>query len=497
MRAGFTSHRAARLRARGARYFARLSGSGTTEGDGIDGMAHVTFLLNGETVDLADVPATKTVLDWLREERGLTGTKEGCNEGDCGACTVMVSDAEGARPLNACILFLPQLHGKALRTVEGLTGPAGEMHPVQDALVEHHGSQCGFCTPGFVMSMAVSHLEGRTDHNDRLAGNLCRCTGYAPIVKAAQAVDTMAVPDWMVDTIPDVPDLGDADGRDWVMPRDVDVFADWYAAHPDATLIAGATDVGLWVTKNLRDLSPVAFLAGLTDLKQIERTETGLRVGAMVTIAALREAVARDFPDFAELLRRYGSEQVRAAATLGGNIANGSPIGDSPPALIALGARLHLRCGSARREIALEDFFLDYGRQDRAPGEFVEAVTIPSQHDRLKCYKLSKRFDQDISAVCGCFYIDVVDGAVASARIAFGGMAGVPKRARHVEAALVGNLWTRETITAAEAAWAKDFTPLSDMRASSDYRLRAAHNLLLRYFLEDQGAVTRVLEIAP
>lgn len=459
-------------------------------------MTQISFRLNGVPVTLADVEPTKTVLDWLREERGLTGTKEGCNEGDCGACTVMVSDAAGARPLNACILFLPQIDGKALRTVEGVAGPDGALHPVQEAMIAQHGSQCGFCTPGFVMSMVTAHAEGHDDYDDRLAGNLCRCTGYAPIVKAAEAAAEAAVPEWVAEDVAAL-EAGAGEGTDWVAPRDLDQFAAWYAAHPDATLVAGATDVGLWVTKGLRDLAPVAFLNQLTQLQQIERTDTALRIGAMVTIADLRTAIAEAHPDFAELLRRYGSEQVRAAATLGGNIANGSPIGDSPPALIALGATLHLRKGDARREMALEDFFLDYGKQDRAPGEFVEAVTIPTQPDRLKCYKLSKRFDQDISAVCGCFSIGVEDGVVTSARIAFGGMAGVPKRAAAVEAALLGQAWTKATIEAADAAWAEDFSPLSDMRASASYRLETARNMLMRYYLEDQGTATRVLEVAP
>ncbi len=453
-------------------------------------MAEIGFVLNGAPVRISVDSPTRTLLDWLREERGLTGTKEGCNEGDCGACTVMVTDERGTRPLNACILFLPQLHGSAVRTVEGLAGPAGEMHPVQAAMVAHHGSQCGFCTPGFVMSLATAQVNGRTDHDDCLAGNLCRCTGYAPIIRAAQAVAGTPAPEW----VRDVPaEAGPAP----FAPASADELAAWYEEPPDAVLIAGATDVGLWVTKQLRDLPEVAFLHAARDLQRIEATAEGYRIGAGVTIAALRAAMEGPHPAFAGLLRRFASEQVRGAATIGGNIANGSPIGDAPPALIALGARLTLRRGDRRREIALEDFFLDYGRQDRAKGEFVEAVTIPAAAPGLACYKLSKRFDQDISAVCGCFNLTVEGSIITSARIAFGGMAGVPKRAAAAEAALRGRPFTRETAEAALPAFAGDFTPLSDMRASAGYRLETAANMLLRYFLERTGTRVNVLEVAP
>jgi xanthine dehydrogenase small subunit len=471
-------------------------------------MPGIAFLLNGTPVRVDGTAPTRTLLDWLREDRGLTGTKEGCNEGDCGACTVMVTDEGGSRALNACLLFLPQLDGKAVRTVEGLAGPDGTLHPVQEAMVTHHASQCGFCTPGFAMSMATAHLNGRTDHDNQLAGNLCRCTGYAPLIRAAEAAATKPVPGWMTadrDFIcSQISSGGEAEGRGGqtaplhgFCPKTSDALADWYLAHPEATLIAGATDVGLWVTKQLRDLAPVAFLNGIDDLKTITRQGDLLRIGAGVTLTDLLAAMEPLHPSFAELLRRYASVQVRNAATIGGNIANGSPIGDGPPALIALGARLHLRRGAVRREMALEEFFLDYRKQDRQPGEFVEAVTLPASAPALRCYKLSKRFDQDISAVCGAFNVTVTAGKVTSARIAFGGMAGVPRRAAQVEAALIAQDWTEALVLAAREAMARDFTPLSDMRASAGYRLTAAGNMLLRYFHDLNGTPVSVLEVTP
>ncbi len=450
-------------------------------------MSAIRFVLNGAPVVLEDFEPTATLLDWLRETRGLTGTKEGCNEGDCGACTVSVASLEdGAmvhRALNACILFLPQLQGRSVRTVEGIAGPGGMLHPVQRAMVEHHGSQCGFCTPGIVMALYAAHRDGRQDWDNVLAGNLCRCTGYAPIIRAAEASGNAPAPEWEAGERAALEHLAAAEG-DALVPTDLDAFARWYAENPEAVLVAGATDVGLWVTKGLRDLGPVAFLHRLAELQRIEVTDAGLRIGAVVTLSRLRGAVAGRHPDLAELLRRFGGAQVRNAATLGGNIANGSPIGDAAPALIALGARLTLRRDAARRELALEEFFLDYGRQDRRPGEFIESVFVPAQVDDLRCYKISKRFDSDISAVCGCFNLAVADGRVVSARVAFGGMAAIPRRARAVEAALIGAEWSEAAVAAGEAAMAEDFAPISDMRASAAYRLRVAQNLLRRVFVE-------------
>ncbi|MEL7182576.1 MAG: FAD binding domain-containing protein, partial [Pseudomonadota bacterium] len=381
--------------------------------------------------------------------------------------------------------------------------------PVQEAMIAHHGSQCGFCTPGFITTMACAHLNKQTDYADQIAGNLCRCTGYAPILKAAQQVEDAPVPPHMRDA-PVTSAVssgqkylqGGAAGRGTAspfLPQHSDDVAAWYLDHPHGTLIAGATDVGLWVTKQFRELGPMAFLAGCDDLKGVHLSEAEISIGAMTDMETLRHALAPHHPDFAEMLRRYGSVQVRSAATLGGNIANGSPIGDSPPPLIALDATLHLRCGDDRRSLRMEDFFLDYGKQDRRPGEFVERVTIPRQPDTLHVFKLSKRFDQDISAVCGAFNLPVQNGRFVRPRLAFGGMAGVPKRASHVEALLDGQPMTEATLATAQKSFAKDFSPLSDMRASSAYRLAACEGMVARAFhrLRAQGQPSTVLEVAP
>ncbi|RME16520.1 MAG: xanthine dehydrogenase small subunit [Alphaproteobacteria bacterium] len=457
----------------------------------------IAFLLNGEPVRLRGVDPLTTTLDWLREARGLTGTKEGCNEGDCGACTVMLTDGASTRALNACLLFLPQLDGKALTTIEGLAAPDGTLHPVQQAMIEHHGAQCGFCTPGIVMSLAAGQASGEHDVNRLLSGNLCRCTGYAPIARAAEAAFARPLPEAFS------PPPAGPGPRAFVepeLPDSIDALAARLVERPETRIVAGATDLGLRHTKALEDLGPVVFVSQIEEMARIETSPYMIRIGAAASIEALRKAMRQPHPHFAAMLDRFASAQVRAAATVGGNIANGSPIGDTPPPLIALGASLLLRRGEVSREIPLEDFFIEYGRQDRAPGEFIEAIVLPHEagaEDRLRVYKISKRFDQDISSVLGAFNIVVNEGKVQSARIAFGGMAGVPKRALAAERALVGAPWSRETVEAGMAAMAEDFTPLSDHRASAAYRLLTAANLLLRYWLEDQGEPVSVREVQP
>lgn len=467
----------------------------------------LTFVLNGEREIVAGLPPTTTVLNYLRYEKRLTGTKEGCAEGDCGACTIALGELDGGtvqyRAVNACIQFLPMLHGKSVLTVEGLKGPGGELHPCQQAIVDTHGSQCGFCTPGFVMSVYAT-TPGSPPINDALAGNLCRCTGYGPLIAAAENAARAEQPAWdrqrrdreldLLTAIPQGETLAlTHDGHRYFSPVAVDEFARLYAEYPDAVILAGATDVGLWVTKMHRDLPTIIHIGRVAELRQTRVEDDKIWIGAAATYSDAEALLARAYPDFGELIRRLGACQVRNAGTIGGNIANGSPIGDTPPALIALGAELILRKGDARRRMKLEDFFVAYGKQDRAPGEFVEAVEVPllRNPEQLRCYKVSKRFDQDISALSGCFNITVDGGKIAEARICYGGMAGTPKRASAVEAALSGKPWTQGTIEAAIPAFETDFQPLSDMRGSAEYRMLTAKNLLRKYYQETRLPLAR------
>ena len=484
---------------------------------------HVVFLLNGERHEVPkSVPPTHTLLEYLRENLGLKGTKEGCNEGDCGACTVVVLEPDGAKAVNACILFVPMLDGKSVLTVDGLAGPNDALHACQQAMGECHGSQCGFCTPGFVMSLFALYLRSEKPNepakllsnslNDALAGNLCRCTGYGPIVTAAKRMFELPRPasdeqrraaqdDFFgADGSSDALNLHHAEGS-FLAPSDLSQLIQIMRQNADAQVLGGATDIGLWTNKQLRRLPVLVSTARVKELKEhnalVRRTPNIYRIGSAVTYSDAHSVLEMFYPDLGELVRRIGSEQVRQSGTIGGNIANGSPIGDMPPALIALDSILVLNGPDGQRNLPLEDFFIAYGKQDRKPGEFVEAVEIPFHEPgdhRLRCYKVSKRFDQDISAVLGCFYLHIDNGVVTSARIAFGGMAGIPKRAKAVEAALEGKPWTLATVEAALPKFEKDFQPLSDARASKEYRMLTAKNLLVRYFHETTSdAQTRLV----
>lgn len=450
----------------------------------------IRFLLDGNVVEIEEPDPAGSVLDYLRYTLRRTGTKEGCAEGDCGACTVLLGELNGDavawRAVNACILFLPMLDGKALRTVESLGGA----HPVQREMVERHGSQCGFCTPGFVMSLYGRSIGAAGTRGvpvgDVIAGNLCRCTGYGPILAAGEAVPVADERD--DETAKALGALRPAYGH----PASADELADLLLAHPETRIVAGATDVGLWVTKQHRELGPTVFIGDIADLRHIEESPDSVTLGAAVRYSDAREVLARLHPDLGELVRRIGGVQVRNAGTIGGNIANGSPIGDMPPALIALGAELTLRRGAERRTIALEDFFLSYGVQDRAAGEFVESVRIPrpTPDTSVSVVKLSKRFDSDITAVCGAFALRIVDGIVTESRVAFGGMAAIPARAAGCEAALAGKPWSETTVEAAARALAEDYQPLDDLRGSAAYRRKVAANLLRRIWAEQHEPVS-------
>jgi len=465
----------------------------------------IRFLFRGEVRELRGTAPTQTILQHLREDLRCTGTKEGCAEGDCGACTVVVGALEDGevqlKSVNACIQFMPTLDGKALFTVEDLAQPDGALHPVQQALVECHGSQCGFCTPGFAMSLWGMYLkqEGRQpkrcEIDDALSGNLCRCTGYRPIIDAARRMvelppvgfDRIALAERLQGLQRSHGVSYGAQGQQFHLPRTLDELVRLRAEHPAAVMLAGSTDVGLWVTKQLRELDDVIYLGQVEALKTVQEQDGMLEIGAGVSLQDAYAALCQRYPaELTELWQRFASLPIRNAGTLGGNVANGSPIGDSMPWLIALGSQVVLHGVEGTRVLALEDFYLGYQQKDLRQGEFVRAVRVPLPRAglRLRTYKLAKRFDQDISAVCAAFAVTLDGDTIVDARMAFGGMAATPKRASHAEAALLGQAWSEATLRSAMARLASDYAPLSDARASGSYRMRTAQNLLRRFWLE-------------
>lgn len=474
------------------------------------------FLLDGEVVRVADLPPTTTVLEWLREHRGRCGTKEGCNEGDCGACTVVIGELRDGgirhRAINSCIRLLPTIDGLELVTVESLAAADQPLHPVQQAMVDCHASQCGFCTPGFVMSLFALNLENAAPTRDQvvdaLSGNLCRCTGYRPIIDAALAVPpSTETTRWSrrdaqsaarVAALQSIQRSTALAVPGFTAPRTLDELAEARAAQPDATLLAGGTDIGLWITQQLRELPSLIYLGNVAELQAIRQDDSGITVGAAVTFSDAWPVLVAAHPALDDLARRFASPLVNNSATLCGNLGNGSPIGDSMPALIALGARVNLRCGPRSRSVPLDAFYLGYQRKDLAAGEFIVSVTVPHARPglRLASYKLSKRVDQDISAVCAGFAVTVIDGVIVDARLAFGGMAAIPARAPQAEAALIGQPWSHAVFDDAAEALRQDFQPLSDLRATREYRLIAAGNLLRRFAREHDSASAASLRVS-
>ena len=461
----------------------------------------IEFMLNGEVMTVRDVRADTTLLNWLRLTQQQTGSKEGCAEGDCGACTILIrrpDDVSHAmQAVNGCILFMPMIEGCVITTVEGISSKTGELHPVQQAIIDHHGAQCGFCTPGFVVSLYwLWRQKGPFDAatiNDVLAGNLCRCTGYHPLVEAGKSLTDKDMPDWEVARIkaedeflsqfaPGKTLTLSCEGQSFFAPRTLDDLTTIYDEYPQAQILSGGTDIGLWVTKQHRDLPVLISTKSVRELNRLEKNKTGWRIGAGVSHQKAMDEIGDAIPALQEIWRRFGSMQVRASGTVCGNIANGSPIGDISPCFIALDAEVQLSKKDSSRQLKLEDFFISYGKQDREKGEFVEALTVPHLEEAsyFQAHKISKRFDQDISSVLIAAWIKLDGDKIDTCRLAFGGMAGIPMRARHTETLVSAQNPKDIAAQALREALAKDFTPLDDMRASSDYRLMVAANVLWR-----------------
>ena len=469
----------------------------------------VRLLLGSEPTEVELDNPNLTLLEYLRNHARLTGTKEGCAEGDCGACTVIVGELRGNKlhyqSVNACIVLLGMLDNKQILTVEHIARDSMSLVPT--AMAEKNGSQCGFCTPGFVMSLVTlqwlvtsktlqSTEVDRIQINEHLAGNLCRCTGYGPIISAAQIACSSPLPEsWHKQAVnaenlliewqdQEQPLFCTNAGSMFAAPRSQTDLTNILAKYSNATMVAGATDIGLWITKLGHRIQEVIYLGHVLELQRIVKNDTSIEIGASVSLQNAASALISIAPDFDRLVRRFGSRQIRSQATVCGNIANGSPVGDLPPAFIALGAKLRIASASGVREIQLEDFFVGYGKQDLVVGEYVESVVIPIEPAlQFRCWKISKRFDQDISAVLGAFAAKVENGVINRVRICFGGMATTPKRAKKCEAVLSGNVINSATLSDAQQALAEDFDPITDFRASSHYRRRVSQNLLEKFFL--------------
>ena len=475
----------------------------------------IRFLLNDVESQLSPKDPHVSVLDYLREILREKGTKEGCASGDCGACTVVIGEVAGGgmqyRAINACITPMATLHGKQLITVEHLK--QGEMlHPVQQAMVDCHGSQCGFCTPGFIMSMFAyrkSHVQPeREEICEALGGNLCRCTGYRPIIDAAVQMFESPLEDQFssaeTKTVSALQAIaGGGDGAEVVLhngakrffsPGSTADLALLLQQYPEASLVAGGTDLCLEFTQFLREFDTLIYTGRVAEMLRVADTELAIEIGGAAPYSDCTQSLVRHYPDLGELLERLGSLQIRNQGTMAGNVANASPIADMPPVLIVLGAQLLLRCGDETRLLPVQDYYKSYKKTAQCVSEFIERIIVPKPKAgyEFRVYKISKRLEDDISATCGAFHVKIEAGKVSDVQIAFGGMAAIPARAGHCEQALIGQAWNLQTIELAMTALADDFQPISDFRASAEYRLSVSKNLLKRFYLELESSADQL-----
>ena len=482
----------------------------------------VRFLLNNDVVTIENIDPNLMVLQYLREIQFKSGSKEGCASGDCGACTVVIAelDRDNANQLhyksiNSCITFVGSLHGKQLITVEDLKDGAN-LHHAQQTLVDNHGSQCGFCTPGFVMSSFALHKHNQTPNRaevlEALAGNLCRCTGYRSIIDAAITSSTSSEEDSFAkhyqETVAKLTEFQkltaptlNGNGNNFISPKNINELAYELINEPTSTLVAGGTDLALSITQNLANIDKLIYVGNVEELTTLKETDTEIVIGSALPYSKFIDTLHHYYPDLGDMIERIGSKQVRNTGTLGGNVGNASPIGDMPPALIALGATMTLHVNGVERTILVEDYFVDYKKTVLKPSEFILSIQIPKPTvgQTLKVYKISKRIDDDISAVLVAIFIEQnASQEITNIRMAYGGMAAIPKRAPAAEAVLKGNRLTKESIAQAKTALATDFQPMSDVRASDKYRMTVAQNLIEKCYLEmqSQKIATRVVNYA-
>ena len=475
------------------------------------------FVLGRQPQTLANVPPDRTLLNVLRDDLHCTAVKEGCASGDCGACTVALAErgSDGQlsyRAINSCIRLAHSVQGMAVFTAADIAGADGTLHPAQRAMVECHGSQCGFCTPGFVMSLFALHRQrdgaavSRGDALHALSGNLCRCTGYRPILDAAQTMhhwpDVPLDESGLLQQLKLLAQDGRATAADsasnfYATPTTLAELLRLRAAHPQALIAAGTTDVGLWVTKQHRRFGQIIDVTRVTELRRIERGAHSLSIGAAASLTEAFDALAESRPQLKPFFDRFAGLPVRESGTLGGNVANGSPIGDSMPVLIALGATLVLASTRGERTLPIEDFYLAYRKTALAPDEVLARIEVPqpTPHEWLRADKISKRFEDDISAVCLAVALQVEDGVIHSARIGAGGVAAVPARAIQTEAALAGQQCAEAIFDAAATVLEAEFKPLSDMRASSAYRRAVLGNLLRRGWQQSQPGALALADL--
>jgi len=465
--------------------------------------SNIEFIYQNKILKIENPNSNETLLNYIRTKLKKTGTKEGCAEGGCGACTVVLGELKNNeiyyKAINSCITFVPTLQGKQLILVEDLISKKGSLHPVQQAMVNYHGSQCGFCTPGFIMSLfAMFKRHSKFKDNeiqDSIAGNLCRCTGYQPIIKAAKSLKNKNKIDhftkdkknitYLLKKINNKSIVIYNDGKKYFAPRYVQELKKILKKNIDTNFLSGGTDLSLIVTKERKDISSMIYMNSITELQYIKNNNKYIEVGASTPLIELESYIKKYYPDFTKILKRYGSPQIRNVATIAGNIATASPIGDCLPLLLSLNAKIVLQDLKKTKILFLDDFFVSYRKTKLKKGQFIHSIRIPLFKDNtFKAYKISKRFDDDISSVCAAFNLEIVKNKVRNIRIAYGGMAAIPKRAFYCEKILSNSIFTDEIISKAKKALERDFKPISDMRASSLYRMEVAKNLLEKFCAE-------------